>query len=130
MQFSTPAPGINFEIPDEWWTFVEIEGFAPAPNGFYPPNTSDCVLLDLAEVEPPSRNAGVPLFKKEKFVPVLFAMRSEESTLPPIQVLPRTLPGRYRFRVFNGFHRFYASAAVGFARLPAVILDRDPASFF
>jgi len=120
MRFETPAPGIAFDIPDEWWRFADMAGFRPSSD-FYPPNESPFEALALAEVQPPARFEGVPLFKKYKLVPVLFAFQSPECALPLVQVIELPEPGRYRFAVHNGFHRFYASVAVGFSHLPAKV---------
>ena len=75
--------------------------------------------LDL--IEPPRRARGIPLFRKEKLVPILLSFRSPECALPPIEV--ETLPeaGQYHFRVTNGFHRYYASAAVGYPKIPVLV---------
>ncbi len=117
MRFVTPAPGIAFEIPDEWWNFADMADFMPTSE-FYPPDTSPFEKLALAEIEPPARS-GAPLFKKYKLVPVLFAFQSPECSLPLVQVIELPEPGRYRYAVHNGFHRFYGSVAAGFTHLPA-----------
>ena len=118
MKFETPAPGIAFEIPDEWWAFAEMAGFTPTSE-FYPPDSSPFDVLALTDIEPPARVAGVPLFKKFKLVPLLFAFQSPECALPLVQVIELPEPGRYRYAVHNGFHRYYASVAAGFTHLPA-----------
>ena len=117
MRFGTPAPGIAFEIPDEWWNFADMADFTPRSE-FYPPDMSPFEKLPLAEIEPPSRS-GLPLFKKYKLVPVLFAFQSPECSLPLVQVIALPEPGRYRYAVHNGFHRFYGSVAAGFTHIPA-----------
>jgi hypothetical protein len=125
MKFNTPTPGIPFEIPDEWWGFAEMEAFKLDGARFYhyrevaPDLEVDAV--PLTDVEPPLRNAGVPPFKKYKMVPVLFAFTSPECKLPPIKVEAVEPPSRYRFKVRDGYHRYYASAAVGYPLIPVVI---------
>jgi len=76
-------------------------------------------MVAMSDVEPPRRDPGIEPFKKYKLVPILFAFRSPECALPPIcvQSLPTSRSG-YRYRVQNGFHRYYASAAVGFPMVP------------
>lgn len=57
---------------------------------------------------------------KYKLVPVLMAFQSPECYLPPVEL--EALAGEpYRFRVLNGFHRFYASVVVGYASLPGFL---------
>ena len=47
-------------------------------------------VVDLASVEPPVPNTGIPLFRKYKLVPVLFAFTSPECSLPPMKGTGRT----------------------------------------
>ncbi len=113
----TPAPGIAFEIPDEWWTFADMADFRPGSE-FYPPDMSPYEKLALAEIQPPARS-GIPLFKKYKLLPVLFAFQSPECCLPLVDVIELPEPGRYRYAVHNGLHRFYGSVAAGYTYIPA-----------
>jgi hypothetical protein len=120
-RFLIPLMAALFEIPDEWWSFAEMGGFAPSGGGYYaPPPTSDFEVVAVEAVEPPMRNGGVPPFKKYKLVPVLFAFRSPECALPPIEVFSAS-EGPYRFKVRNGYHRYYASIAAGFTKLPVAV---------
>jgi hypothetical protein len=116
MRFETPAPGIVFHIPDEWWAFAELEHFTPADES-YRPDSSDCQVLPLRDILPPARS-GVPEFVKAQLIPVLFAFQSGVA-LPHVRLIALPEPGRYRYDVHDGFHRYYASVAVGFTHLPA-----------
>jgi hypothetical protein len=122
MRFQTPRRDIEFVISDEWWSFAEMETFDPGPGGYYPYNPvyPQVKIIDLSEVEPPQRDVSIPPFKKYKLVPVLLAFQSPECEIPPIEVLERRESG-YRYRVANGFHRYYASVAVGFTNVPAIV---------
>jgi hypothetical protein len=51
--------------------------------------------------------------------PVLFAFQSPECALPPVVLEPLPDDGDYRYRLLNGFHRFYASVHVGYTYIPA-----------
>ena len=73
---------------------------------------------------PPVRANGVPLLRKYKIVPVLLGYLSPECALPPVEVHLSKQPGPYRFTVYNGYHRFYASIAVGYPYLPAIVRER------
>jgi len=123
MQFKTPA-GIPFDIPDEWWACADMDRFSIGGSQFYPcwPASRGVQIVPLADIEPPTRNAAVPPFKKYKLVPVFFGFQSPEAPLPPVEVLPKEPPDLYRFTVFNGYHRYYASVAVGYASLPVVVM--------
>jgi hypothetical protein len=128
MIFQTPT-GIAFDIPDDWWAFAEMEKFSGIGGGFYffggQPNEHLAEVVELRDVEPPTRDTGVALFKKYKLLPILFAFKSPECSLPPVKVERLTLPNGYSYRVTNGVHRYYASAAVGYTKLPVIIQESD-----
>jgi hypothetical protein len=126
MRFSVPD-GSEFEIPDDWWSFAEMDKFSPAPGGFYvfPFELADDVtVVFVSDVEPPKRNPGVQGLKKHKLMPVLFAMADPQGVLPPIPVTGTETGSRYRFRALDGYHRYYASVAVGYTKLPVIIHNR------
>ena len=125
MKFTTPNAGKEFDIPDEWWEFSEMTFFQPNSGGFYYCDhfKNNIQVVSLTEIEPPVRNEGIPLLKKEKLVPILFAFRLQENPLPPVEVHRLTTPSLYKFRIHNGYHRFYASVAVGYTMLPIVVVE-------
>ena len=129
MKFRTSPTGKDFEIQDEWWSFVEMEKFRKNSGEFYcygrQPNENLVEVVDFLDVEPPVRAEGIVPFKKYKLVPVLFAIASPECSLPPVKVKKLNQEMGYRYRVTNGYHRYYASAAVGFSKLPVVIEEVD-----
>ncbi|MDT7815877.1 MAG: hypothetical protein QOJ42_5793 [Acidobacteriaceae bacterium] len=122
MRFMTSPMGVEFDIPDEWWAFAEMQRFERGTGQFYYyggyPDSERVQVVDLAIVEPSIRTVGVPLFKKYKLVPVLFALTSPECSLPPVKVALHLEPGRYLYRVTNGLHRYYASVAVATLDFP------------
>jgi hypothetical protein len=125
VQFETPGGEVAFEIPDKWWHFAEMDTFSSKGGRFYPyrllPGDQEIEAVLLTDIEPPTRNSGVPPFKKYKMVPVLFALSSPECALPPVEVNALVAPAAHRFKVQNGYHRYYASVAVGYPLLPVVI---------
>lgn len=125
MLFVVPRLESQFEIPDDWWEFCGMRSFKPQ-SAYYPydPQAESAEVLSLQEVEPPQRNPGVALFKKYKLVPVLLAFTSPECALPPIHAVKTS--GGYAVR--NGVHRYYASVAVGYSSVPAIVLPNDIAS--
>ena len=124
MRFKT-ANGIPFEIQDDWWVFAEMDGFTRNGGAFYPyaPGSEEVQIVPLVDIEPPTRALGVPPFKKYKLVPLLLAFSSPECALPPVEVCSVAPSGPYRFKVFNGYHRYYASIAVGYTALPVVVRE-------
>jgi len=122
MLFQTPCAALSFEIPNEWWQFAEMQSLRRG-SPFYPYKVIDHQSVQVVPatlVEPPQRAEGVPPFKKYKLLPVFFAFQSPECELPAIEVIELN-EGRYRYRVRNGYHRYYASVAVGFSELPVLV---------
>jgi hypothetical protein len=124
MEFRTPS-GVLFEIPDEWWACADMGTFSRGGSQFYPcwPASQQIQIVSLAEVEPPTRDPSVPPFKKYKLIPVLFGFQSPEGSLPPVSVSLRGAAGPYRYRVYDGYHRYYASVAAGYSSLPVVLME-------
>jgi hypothetical protein len=122
MRFEVPGAKVGFEIPDEWWLFTEMNAFTPSGVFYQPsPKYPDFDLVPITDIEPPTRDLGYQLFKKYKMVPVLLAFLSQERPLPPVDVVSIEPTGRYRLKVVNGCHRYYASIAVGYTKLPVVV---------
>jgi hypothetical protein len=49
--------------------------------------------------------------------PVLFGLQSQHGVVPPVEVVPNA-GSHYKYKVRNGFRRFYGSVALGFPKLP------------
>jgi hypothetical protein len=124
MKFTTTS-GIEFDIADDWWNFAEMNNFSRGERTGYAYNGSaEIQEISVAEIEPPARKPGVEPFNKCRMVPILLAIRCCVA-LPPVEIQPlnnSSLP--YRFGVYDGFHRYYASVAVGFTDLPVIV--RNP----
>ena len=126
MKLTTPRNGREFAIPDDWWSFAEMNLFHPCET-FYPYRpkcTGSIDIVSLKGIEPPIRDPGIAEFKKYKLVSVLLAFHSPECALPPVQVERLTAPNNYQYRIHNGYHRFYASVAAGYSELPIVVIER------
>ena len=126
MDFMTPRGDVSFAIPDDWWNFAEMAAFDRSLGaGFYPPSVKageEFETVPLSEIEPPLRAVAGLSFRKYKLMPVLFAFRSPECALPLVEVTQQTGIGHpYRYKVINGYHRYYASVAVGYRELPVLI---------
>jgi len=100
-----------------------MENFSVDGSGdyYYPKEDAKIQIIPLSEIEPPQRNKGIPPFKKYKLVPVLFGFLCPEPTLPPIEIEKLPEKSAYAYRVHNGYHRYYASIAVGYDKIPAII---------
>ena len=76
-------------------------------------------IIPVLEIDPPLRSVGVPLFPRA--APIFAALR-DGVALPPLEVeLLPSARGPYRYRVRDGFHRYYLVCALGFALLPAIV---------
>ncbi len=88
----------------------------------YKHSESNAEVVSISVVEPPLRNSGIPPFKKYKLVPILMAFTSPECELPPVEVQLHE-SDTYKYKVKNGYHRFYASLAVGYTMLPVIVTE-------
>lgn len=114
---------MHYTIPDDWLTFCEMPNWTRGTD-YYPYQSSRAVeIVSLSDIEPPRRDAGVIPFKKYKMCPVLFAFQSPECALPPVVVEFMSASQAFRYRIVNGFHRFYASVHVGYTHIPVEMRD-------
>jgi len=122
MIFQTLLGDVEFELEDEWWSFCEMESFNPE-SPYYPYNSSNpsVEIVQIESVKPPTRNPGVHWFYKNRMVAVLMAFTSPECALPAVPVKRIRPGGDYSFELTDGFHRYYASVAVGYTHLPVTI---------
>lgn len=120
--FLTPHGEYEFTIPNEWWHFAEASCINADSENYYPYtlNAQGVKVISLRDIEPPKRDKGIAPFKKYKLVPVLLAFHSPECELPPIEVT-EIQSSKYKYRVINGYHRYYASVAVGYGNVPVIL---------
>lgn len=131
MQFTVPAAGAVFEIPDEWWEEAAIRTFSPRATAYqyFARNAEPVQLVSLDHIEPPIRDSGVAGLRRERTVRLLRGFVAGDAIdLVPIDVPPGLR--RFPYRVRDGYHRFYCSVAAGFTHLPCIVLPyfdiRDP----
>ena len=115
----------EFELPDEWWIEAGMHNFVRTTPCFTSKDAEASVLL--TKIEPPFRHPTVTKdwngFDRDRLVRVLSGI-SNSVDMPPVNVASRTDPGSpYLYRVRDGYHRFYASVAAGFDKLPAIITE-------
>jgi len=127
MLFSLPHPPLCFEVPDEWWAAAGMLGFvAPGPSyKVDPPLIDEVFTCPIAEVAPMIRQPQVvgdfAGFGRDRLMDILRGFVADV-LLPPVQVYRFDQVEGFRYRLHDGYHRFYASVAVGFSHLPAVIV--------
>lgn len=84
------------------------------------------MLIPVTAFLPIFRNAGVVLdangFGRDRMLKILHGVSRGES-IPPIYVeIADEREQKYRLR--NGFHRYYAALWLGFAKVPVEVLPR------
>jgi hypothetical protein len=121
-KFIVPGSTIEFEIPGDCWQFGDMENFRPATT-FYLYSQRDVVVqtVPIAEVRPPERDVGVVGFHKNRLPPILLAFTSDRCAVPAVPVRELAGSNPYRYEVLDGYHRYYASIAAGYTRLPVLI---------
>jgi hypothetical protein len=121
-KFIVPGSSIEFEIPDDWWQFCDMENFRPA-TAFYLYSQRDVGVrtVPIAEVRPPERSAGIIGLHKNRLAPILLAFTTGRCAVPAVPVRELADGDRYPYEVLDGYHRYYASIAAGYTRLPVLI---------
>lgn len=122
MKYRLPHQPLGFEIPDEWWATAKMDNWKPVAKCYTATSAPryPTTIVPISEVVAPVRNEGVAWFTEVRMVQVLTGFRSGE-VMPPIEVDEPLDQTCFRYRVRDGFHRFYASAAVGFTHLPVSV---------
>lgn len=127
MRYVMPHFPCEFEIPDDWLAEAGADGFTPPTRAYC--STSTAVLVPLTAIEPPYRVATITKdwrgFDRGHFISVLKGIAASTEIEPvPLLELPVSEfgPNTYRYRVRNGFHRFYASIVAGFECLATIIV--------
>lgn len=85
--------------------------------------TENSLLIPISELQQPKREGNRTWFRsKENIINILTFMISEQP-LPPIEVFSKGRKIVDKYSIRDGFHRYYASAAIGFTLIPIMIND-------
>ena len=139
MLFRLPHRPLCFQIPDEWWHRSGASAFScrsECYRWYAAPRTVATVIAPLASVAPMLRLPGV---ERQAFGFRDHGLETEKGGMPdvleaivtgvelPSIIVQRTRHSRdgFDFKIKNGFHRFYASHALGFNYIPCGILPDD-----
>ena len=128
MRFRMPNYPCEFGIPNEWWAEAGMVGFSPSNSASADRSSTAAMLVPLQTILPPPRFPTAPKdwhgFERARLVSLLKGIATGVEIEPvPLLKLPQDDVWRmpYRYRMRDGFHRFYVSIAAGFKCLPAVI---------
>ena len=129
MQFKTPDEE-SFEISNLLWERAGMPDFV-ASRPCYHVDDVPCTLVPASDIVPLKRKPGIPGFGEnglnDQRLESLFRAFRSDIPLPPVQLIEVKLGGRYRYKVYHGVHRYFASVAAGFSHLPVtVIADPEP----
>ena len=117
-----PTEDIEFEIPDSWLLAAGVSNFVPKESAFVATSNPDwpTVLLPVSDIQAPKRDVGVVGLHEDRTKSLLRAFL-EGTPVAPLEV--HECPGQIagRFSVRDGYHRYFASIAVGFTMLPVSI---------
>lgn len=119
MQFKVLSQALAFEIDDELWRESGAAAFCVTmPAYVFPANPDlDVRLVPVSMVYAPVRDPGVIGLDPNRLLPVLKRFVSGD---PVYAIRAQERPGAtdYPLEVCDGYHRFYASIALGFTHLP------------
>jgi hypothetical protein len=136
LKFDHPS-GKEFEIPDEWLADGDLRewlgrrrtdrayraGSPPYPeDAALPPVEAIIEPLDVIKPFERTLPTGTPFASKEQLLRILIGFKNGD-LLPPVHVR-EAVPGPYRFTLYHGAHRYYASLAAGFSHIPVVVSPR------
>ena len=114
---------IQYEIPDEWWLSARMDSFVLQDDHYKLPEISDAqkiLTLDHLKIYPRKRNEGISEFRKESMINLLSRIRHDEP-IDPIEIMKPSLDNGYEYWLKNGYHRYRASFAAGFKKIPAIL---------
>jgi hypothetical protein len=97
-------------------------GRKPLGNHFvFKQGNSVVTLVRIDLIAPPQRSGATPLFGVDRGISLLKGFFDNEP-IPPIRIIElKESIGAYRYSLYNGFHRFYLSQAVGYELIPAEV---------
>jgi hypothetical protein len=123
MRFAMPHLPCTFEIPDDWLSEAGWVGFQPSVAAYR--STKATLFAPLTQIEPIARLNSVPKdfcgFDRARFVRALKGFVDDDDIEPvDAEEMPifEFCHSPFRYRLCDGFHRFHAAVAAGFAALP------------
>ncbi len=121
MIFFTPGEKpFRFWIENEWWHEAGMDQFKPSTKHYAVLDGRPFKIVPLAQIRPPERIFRVRGFEMDKMVSILQAFKN----LVPLKPIKGTgnTEGKndFLYEVQDGYHRFFASVAVGFEEIAVV----------
>ena len=110
-----------------WWCEAGMDDFQRETEAYLPMVDPTVQLIALTDIEPPPLDGRTRLtdsgFDEKRMIQILRGIASRQ-VIPPVEVKVKDhQPGEYRYEVYDGYHRFYASVAAGFPCLPSITVS-------
>ena len=123
MIFFTPGEkAFQFWIKREWWDEAGMDKFKPSTKYYPVLHGRPFKIVPLTQIRPPERIVEGRGFKKDKMVPILQAFKNFVP-LKPVKVTEnREDKTDFPYEMHDGYHRFFASVAVGFEEIAIVMV--------
>ena len=114
----------DFEIADDWLEEAGVSKFsnACADAGFV--SDASAEIVSLQDIKTPKRDAETLLFSEARMMNILKGI-AEDAAIPPIEICIIE-DGEFKYKLKDGFHRFYASVALSFEVIPAIVVEDGP----
>ena len=113
---------MDYDVPADWIAAAGLEAFQATGQAYRCDNP--CVLISLDQIQPIKRDRPLDQngFARSRMMDVLRGIR-DNASIPPVPVWT-TIEGPWRFEIRDGYHRLYASRALGFSHIPAEVQER------
>lgn len=117
-------------VHDELRRLIESAGmadFIPTAQSYRPRpirGTED-KIVPISSIMPFTRKPTILPFKDERALQILDGFRFNK-LIPSIEVFPRScdMHSQFEYELYDGFHRFHLSKAVGFSHIPVHVISR------
>jgi hypothetical protein len=123
MRFILPN-GVAREIPDAWWREAGMEGFVAASEHYAVKSTVHAgwspTVVAVSHIEPIARDGKQFDFFGMDRARMVEILRGIASGVPIPAIYLKRATGVYPFELYDGFHRYHASIAAGFSKIPAM----------
>ena len=102
-----------------------MSDFVPKASSYTAESRGPFQVVPVSDVAPIRRAPGLAGFSPDGFdeqrLKSIFDALLHDTPLPPAEV-NECASGAFRYKLYNGVHRFYVSVAAGFSHLPIVVV--------
>ena len=120
--FDLPRGGGRFKLLADWWVEAGMDDFRRETEAYLVTVYPQVQLIALADIAPTPLDRRALTdggFDYDRMMKILRGIAGKQ-VIPPVEVMDHQ-QGDYRYKVYDGNHRYYASIAAGFPCLPTII---------